>query len=123
MIYIFILIVYVFTAYGITNMFVYLNGPFGIFEKIRKVSHWIHPQLGELFSCMACCSTWIGIAFSLIDMLLITENIFTPGSLLFGRHTEYWYLILLFDIGFTSGAVWILHNFEEMMERIGVYGN
>lgn len=111
-----ILFIYIFSVYGFTNMLVYLNGPFGIFEKIRKIANSISEQLGELFSCMACCSTWVGILFSLVNAFILPAFAFTPGYLLFG--TDSFSIMALFvDMIFTSGVVWIIHNVEEFFER------
>lgn len=115
------LIIYMFMAYGFTNMLVYLKGPFGIFERIRETANKIHPNLGELFNCMACCSTWVGIFFNLLNLLIIPSMTLTPAFLILGATTNLWWLKLLIDMGFTSGFVWILHNFEEMTERLGNY--
>lgn len=110
------LFTYMIFSYGLSNLFIYANGPFGIFEHIRNIANRIHEQLGELFSCMMCMSSWIGIFFSLINLIIIPSIAFTPANIIFAG-TGLWWLILIIDIGFTSGFVWILHNFEEMMER------
>nr|DAD66755.1 MAG TPA: Protein of unknown function DUF1360 [Myoviridae sp. ctPuP5] len=113
-----VFIIYMFTAYGITNMLVYLRGPLGIFEYIREIANKIHSNLGELFSCMACCSTWIGLFFSLINLLIIPSIALTPAFLILGTTTNLWWVKLIIDMACTSGFVWIMHNFEEMTERI-----
>ena len=97
---------YILVSYGIANLFVYSNGPFHIFEKWRNLTHYIHEQIGELFTCMLCLSTWIGLALSLINIIL-------------GSAGLYW-LIVILDMGFTSACVWLLHQLEEMMERTGI---
>lgn len=116
-----ILIIYIFTAYGISNMFVYLRGPFGLFEYIRDVANRTHENLGELFSCMACFSTWIGLFFCLINLFIIPSIALTPAFLILGTTTHLWWFKIIIDMGFTSGIVWLIHNFEEMTER--VYNN
>ena len=108
---------YIFLAYGITNMFVYAEGPWGVFAKIRKLAKRISSGLGDLFSCMMCFSTWIGLILSIVDILLPTI-VFTPFNIiLFG--SGLWWLIPILDAGFTSGMVWLIHNFEEACERHG----
>lgn len=114
-----VLIIYIFTTYSFTNMLVYLRGPFGIFEHIRNIANKIHSNIGELFSCMACCSTWVGLFFCLINLIIIPSMALTPAFLILGTTTNLWWLKLLIDMGCTSGFVWILHNFEEMTERVG----
>lgn len=110
---------YIICCYGISNMIVYANGPFHIFEHWRNFAHSIHEQFGELFSCMLCISTWIGLALSSIDYWFLTSVAFTPFNIILGGITPIW-LIIILDMGFTSGCVWLLHQLEEMMERIGI---
>ena len=111
---------YILLSYGIANLFVYSNGPFHIFERWRKFTNWIHPQVGELFTCMLCISTWIGLALSLIDIYLFNNLEFTPFNIILSD-VDYPLLVVLFDMAATSASVWLLHQFEEMMERIEDY--
>ena len=113
-----IFISYIICVYGIANMFVYADGPWDMFEYIRQIAHNISEGFGKLFSCMMCFSTWVGLILSGIDILLPTISI-TPFNLIIGTN-DLWWLILLLDVGFTSGIVWLLHNFEEACERHGV---
>lgn len=112
---------YIFASYGFANMIVYSNGPFHIFERWRSFAHSIHEQFGELFTCMLCISTWIGLVLSLINILLLPNLPFTPFNIIIGTQSAI--LTVLLDMGFTSGIVWVLHQLEEMMERIGVYND
>ena len=107
---------YILACYGIANLFVYSNGPFHIFEHWRQFTHSIHPQIGELFTCMLCLSTWIGLFLSLINIIFLPMVPFTPFNIVLGTTGLYW-LIVLLDMGFTSAIVWLLHQLEEMMER------
>ena len=115
------LIAYILFAYGMANMVVYANGPFGIFEKWRSFTHSLNESFGELFTCMICLSTWIGVVFSLVDLYLVLSLDFTPFNVVFGGDRSYALLIVLLDMCATSGAVWLLHNLEEAMERHGAY--
>lgn len=116
-----LIFIYIFAVYGFTNMLVYLNGPFGIFNKIRELSTKISEGLGELLSCMACCSTWVGILFNLINVFFFPLFQFTPGCLMFGS-SSFSIMGIFIDMVFTSGVVWIIHNIEEFFER-GFLGN
>lgn len=109
---------YIFLSYGLSNIVVYSNGPFHIFEKWRNLSHNINEQFGELFTCMLCFSTWVGLALSLVNSLLLSSVSFTPFNIILGTVAPFW-LIMILDMGFTSAVVWLLHQLEEMMERIG----
>ena len=99
---------YILFAYGIANMVCYAEGSWGIFEWWREVANNISEGFGKLFTCMMCFSTWVGLVFSIVD-LLIPAAVFTPFN-------------LLLDAGFTSGVVWLIHNFEEACERHGTIG-
>lgn len=110
---------YILVSYGIANLFVYSNGPFHIFEKWRNLTHYIHEQIGEMFTCMLCLSTWIGLALSLINIILLPTIPFTPFNIILGSSGLHW-LIVILDMGFTSACVWLLHQLEEMMERTGI---
>ena len=109
---------YIFLSYGLSNIVVYSNGPFHIFEKWRNLSHNINEQFGELFTCMMCFSTWVGLALSLVNSLLLSSVAFTPFNIILGTVAPFW-LIMILDMGYTSAVVWLLHQLEEMMERIG----
>lgn len=113
------LFAYIIFAYGIANMIIFASGPFGIFEKWRNFTHRVSDGFGELFTCPMCLSTWIGFVFSAINIWLVPTVAFTPFNMVFGVG-EYIPLVLIMDMGFTSGIVWLIHQFEEMMERIGV---
>ena len=115
------LITYILFAYGLANMVVYASGPFGIFEKWRSLTHQINASFGELFSCMICFSTWIGIGFSLINTYLTPDVAFTPFNIVFGTGGGHALIKTVLDMCATSGSVWLLHNAEEAMERFWAY--
>lgn len=112
-----IIFCYIIFAYGFSNMVVYARGPFGIFEWWRGFTHNINEHLGELFSCMICFPTWVGIMSSVVDLLFKSFS-FTPFNVLLGAVAPWW-LIILLDACFTSGIVWLINNFEEACERHG----
>ena len=109
---------YILLSYGLSNLIVYANGPFRIFEKWREISHNIGEQFGELFTCMMCFSTWVGLALSLVNSLLLPAVAFTPFNIILGSVAPFWFIMIL-DMGFTSAVVWLIHQLEEMMERTG----
>lgn len=114
---------YIFYAYGLTTIMVYGRGPFGICEGIRKLAARISDGLGELFGCPMCFSTWVGLMTSLVDVIFLKEVAFTPFGLILSALTGFWgsCLIILCDGFCTAGFVWLLHQFEEAMERHGTY--
>lgn len=115
------LVAYILFAYGMANMVVYANGPFGIFEKWRTFTNKISESFGELFTCMICLSTWIGLIFSIVNTYIVPSIPFTPFNVIFGTGTEHVIIKTVLDLAATSGAVWLLHNLEEAMERHGNY--
>lgn len=115
----FLLLSYILVCYGASNMVVYSNGPFHIFKKWRDFTNWIHPMVGELFSCMMCFPFWIGIILSIVDIFILKNVCFTPFNILIYSSTKTvsdLVFTLLFDGILSSGATWILHNIEEYYE-------
>lgn len=113
-----ILFIFSITAYAISNHFVYAHGPFHIYDKIRDLANRVHSNLGELFSCMICFPTWVGMIASVGNMFLFPTVKLTPFmTLLYG--VAHWWIIMLFDGFFTSGIVWLIHTTQEALERSG----
>lgn len=114
------ILIYALFAYGICNMIIFASGPFGIFEKWRSFAHKISEGFGELFTCPMCLSTWVGLLFSALNIIFVKDIAFTPFNIIFGVG-NYIPFVLIMDMGFTSGVVWLIYQFDEMMERIGKY--
>ena len=109
-------IIYILCSYGISNIIVYSSGPFEIFTRFRDYMDRMPSNFGELFRCMICFPTWVGIFMSLIDMFLIKDISFTPFNILFNNNIDLWYFIIAFDAAITSGTVWILNTIQEYLE-------
>lgn len=109
------IIVYILFAYGITNLLVYGTGPFEILVKFRLLARKILNTLGDMLDCMMCTSTNIGWIISLLNILFISVPL-TPMMILYGSVLP-WYVIIFGDACITSGAVWLIHNVEEALER------
>ena len=114
------ILIYALFAYGICNMIIFASGPFGIFEKWSNFAHKISEGFGELFTCPMCLSTWVGLLFSALNIIFVKDIAFTPFNIIFGVG-NYIPFVLIMDMGFTSGAVWLIYQFDEMMARIGKY--
>lgn len=117
---------YIFASYGISEMVIFGRGPWAIFEKWREFSFRISEGFGELFQCMLCFPTWVGLFFSLIDVILLPTFAFTPFSIIFsGIKLTFWigFLNIILDMLFTSGICWCLYSIEEYLEthKIIVY--
>jgi hypothetical protein len=66
---------------------------------------------------MMCFPANVGWIVSLIDWFLLKNITFTPFNLLL-IGTNLWWVALIGDCVFTSGIVWLLHNFESFFESI-----
>lgn len=114
------LIVYILLAFGISEMFVFFNGPFSIIGKLRDSLTNISDMAGELFGCMFCFSTWVGALLSALNYWLIPIP-FTPFNIIFEEYHKWW-LIIPMDMFLTCGTTWLLYQLEEMLERTGKLG-
>lgn len=111
-----IIFLYCIVCYGLSNMMVFSDGPFHIFTKIRDLANSISEHFGKLFSCMICLPANIGWVFSLINWFFIPVAL-TPFNILLSG-TGLWWLAMILDCCFTTGAVWIIHNVESFFESI-----
>lgn len=96
------LLLFIIIGYGITNILVFGS----IFFNIRLIIINNSKFFGDLIQCMMCTSFWVG--------MFLSAFIFSPT-------THYGFidnpLSLFLDACLASGAVWILHNLEEALER------
>jgi len=110
------LLIFLLTAYGISNIVVFSS----IFSKWRNFWASVSPNFwGTLFTCMICFPTWVGFFGSaLIWSPSEYYQIVTEGVSFFKLFTIPKGLISVFLDGcLTSGAVWLIHSFQEMMEK------
>lgn len=112
------LIIYLLLAYGICNIIIFANGPFHIFRKMHTFFQKHMPMMEEMTTCFICLPTWCGMFLSAVNILLFPQVAFSP-MMMMGIPLEYWYIIIFFDGLLTSGASWLLHTLQEMLERIG----
>lgn len=103
--------VYTIAVFGLTEMLVFFDGPFDLIAKFRDLVSDLSEKLGELFNCIFCTSTWIGILFSVTD-LLVSKTKFTPFNLLL-NDDSLWFLIVPLDMMFACGSVYILHSMRD----------
>lgn len=109
------ILIYSIMAYGVCNIMIFGSGPFRIFEHIRSIANNINEHFGQMFSCMMCLPTNLGIILSLLNWFFIPIA-FTPFNLLFVG-TNLWWLAMLFDGAFTSGIVWLINTVQEYIEN------
>jgi hypothetical protein len=112
------IVIFVFSiiAYAISNHFVYAHGPMHVYDHIRCLAEKIHPNLGELFSCMICFPTWVGFILSASNSLLLPTLKLTPMMILTFGYVPWW-IIMILDGFFASGIVWLIHTAQEALER------
>lgn len=110
-------IIYILCAYGIANMIVYSSGPFNLFNHLRNFMDKSPSNLGELFHCMICFPTWVGIILSFFDIFFLTTVNFTPFNIMI-NDSSLWYYIIPLDAFITSGSVWLIHTIQETFESI-----
>jgi hypothetical protein len=68
-------------------------------------------SLHKLFTCMICLPTWVGFAMSFLGQKFLGLSF---GSLV---GVENLWIAIFIDGIMTSGGVWLIHTFQEMMER------
>lgn len=112
------LIIFFLLVYGICNIIVYANGPFHIFIKMHAyLKEHEHNMLEEMFSCMICLPTWVGMFLSAVNLIFFPYTPFTPMNMVL--HTEnLWPIVIFFDGLIASAGNWLIHTFQEMMERV-----
>lgn len=114
MFYLFILFVFSLVCYAGTEMIVYLNGPFHIFEKFRGYMEDLGGHFGELVHCEACTSTWMGFFISALNYLIIPAIPFTPFNIILSG-TGLWWIIILLDGLYGCGISWLLFRLEDFL--------
>ena len=110
----FIFFVFAIMCYSLTQMLVYMSGPFRIFERFRNFMHGLNDQLGELISCEFCTSTWTSFFISALNVIFIPTIAFTPFNLILGS-TGLWWLIIFLDGLLGSGCTWLLFRLEDYL--------
>lgn len=115
------IILYSVLMYGLSNLLIYGSGPFDILLVFRNVADKHIPMLGRMLKCMMCTSTNLGWLISIINIIFFPDLKFTPFMGFFNGDTELWLLIVIGDMLFTTGIVWLIHSFQDMCEKIANY--
>lgn len=111
-----IIFIYSIFLFGISWMFVFSDGPFYIFARIRNLADSISEHFGKLFTCMFCFPSNLSWVMSLLDWFLLPQIAFTPFNILLAG-TGLWWLAVIMDIGFGGAIVWLIHVFSEWIEQ------
>ena len=117
-----VIIMYFLCAYNASFWLVYSEGPYGIFNKFRDFVERVSPHMRKALDCMNCTPTWVGLIASSLNFLLLPSLNLTPWSIVLDGTDVRWLAIPL-DALLTSGGVYLINTFQEMMERIGTNGN
>lgn len=105
-------LIFILICYGACNNLIYGS----IFEGWRNFLTRFGTggySIYKLFNCFMCLGTWMGFVITAI-MLHFGYGHLTPvGSL----GIENTYLMIFFNGLLSSCGVWLIHNFEEALER------
>ena len=96
------LLIWLISAYGMTQILVYGS----IFDTPRE---WITKKskfFGDLLGCMMCTSTWVGFFFAVV-LWSPTESFDLPIK----------YSNIFFDGMLASGGVWAINSIIEWFEQ------
>ena len=74
-------------------------------------------MLEEMFSCMICLPTWVGMFLSAVNLIFFPYTPFTPMNMVLYAE-NLWPIVIFFDGLIASGGNWLIHTFQEMMERV-----
>lgn len=110
------LLCYALFAYGLSNILVYAEGPFNIVEYFRAFMRRYVSPIGKMFECMMCTSANVGWVSSLLMWAMYPESTVTFGSVIFGEDLM---PRVVFDLFATSGVVWLIHTWQESIEKDG----
>lgn len=110
------LLIFLLVAYGISNILVFGS----IFKFWRNFWSNINPNFfGTLFTCMICLPTYVGFFGSWLVWSpteyydVVNKDLSFMGLFIIPKT-----LISVFLDGcLTSGAVWLIHSFQEATER------
>ena len=108
------LLIYFLLAYGISFAFVQSMGPFNIFDHIREWVQIVHPTLGDLFDCMFCFPTWVGLILSLVNVIFFPTIPFTPFNMFFNLPSIW---AILGDMFVTASGVYVIHTIVEAIGK------
>lgn len=109
------LLIFLLVAYGISNILVFGS----IFKGWRNFWSNVNPNFfGTLFTCMICLPTYVGFFGSWLVWSPTEYYGIVNDGLNLGLFTIPKGLISVFLDGcLTSGSVWLIHTFQEGIER------
>lgn len=101
---------FILTCYGISNIVIFGS----IFESMRKYFDEVSPNFfGKLFRCMICFPTYVGFFIS-IGAHISGLTQFSPFA---SEGLDIPTLSIFLDGCFASGTVWLIHTYQEHLEK------
>lgn len=106
------LLIWFLFGYSVSNILVF-GSNFQWWRNLLKNFGTGPLSLYKLFTCMMCLPTWVGFVMSyLIQKYTSLDTIATIYGI-----EQFWVAILIDGI-LTSGGVWLIHTFQEFLERV-----
>lgn len=105
-------IIFLLICYGACNNLIYgslFEGFRNFLSKFGTNGYSLH----KLFTCFMCLSTWMGFALSAI-LVYFGYSELTPIGAMGINET---YLIIFLSGLLSAGGVWLIHTFQEFLER------
>jgi hypothetical protein len=99
-------------CYGACNCIIYAS----LFEGFRTFLSTFGTgpySLHKLFTCFICLGFWMGVAITVILNYFGYPNLTPMGSL----GVNNLYLMIFFNGLFSSAVTWLVHTFQETLER------
>ena len=109
------LLIFFLVAYGICNIIIFGS----IFKGWRDFWSEYSPNFwGMLFTCFICLPTWVGFFGSALIWSPTEHYEIVTNGLNVGLFTiPKGFISVFLDGCLTSGAVWLMHSFQEAIER------
>lgn len=105
-------IIFLLICYGACNNLIYGS----LFEGFRNFLTNFGTggySLHKLFTCFMCLGTWMGFALSLIFNYFGCSDLTPVGSI----GVTNIYLVIFLNGLLSAGGVWLIHTFQEFLER------
>lgn len=99
--------IFLLVCYGACNNLIYgsvFEGFRNFLAKFGTSGYSLH----KLFTCFMCLGTWMGFAISALMLYFDLPLLFNTNNVVF--------TIFLHGL-LSTGGVWIIHTFQEMLER------
>lgn len=106
-------LIFLLICYGACNNLIYGS----LFEGYRNLLAKFGTggySLYKLFTCFMCLGTWMGFIISTIFIYFGYIELTPVGSM----GVDNIYLVVFFNGLLSAGGVWLIHTFQETLERV-----